>query len=134
MNKDNENLNDLLKNFFDEARAWQAKHDIESGEQLLSDHPAPQPSALVTDSISVLEYLFQTNLLCLLFSNQEFILESSQNKGKTKLLLTTIPLLDFCLLLMRGYTPSHTIRETKGQVTVFRTWAVGNSGHGAEVH
>ena len=51
MNKDNENLNDLLKNFFDEARAWQAKRDIESGQQLLSDHPAPGPDGLVTDSI-----------------------------------------------------------------------------------
>ena len=51
MNEDNENLNDLLKNFFDEARAWQAKRDIESGEQLLSDHPAPGPDGLVTDSI-----------------------------------------------------------------------------------
>ena len=51
MNKDNENLNDLLKSFFDEDRALQAAHDIETGRQLLSDHPAPQPDAIVTDSI-----------------------------------------------------------------------------------
>lgn len=51
MNKDNENLNDLLNNFFDEDLALQAKRDIEAGEQLLSDHPAPAPGKIITDSI-----------------------------------------------------------------------------------
>lgn len=51
MNKDNENLNDLLKNFFDEDLALQAKRDIESGQQILSDHPAPEPDKNIVDSI-----------------------------------------------------------------------------------
>ena len=48
---ENENLFELLNRFMDEGAARDMARDIEKGDELLSLHPAPQPSDKVLEEI-----------------------------------------------------------------------------------
>ena len=53
MNENKENLNELLSDFFDPAEASQIKRDIEQGDEVFRNYPAPEPNKELVDAIKV---------------------------------------------------------------------------------
>lgn len=54
MNKENENqenLEQLLKEFFTPEQAGQVAEDIRAGQEIFNNHPAPKPQAVVVKNI-----------------------------------------------------------------------------------
>ena len=51
MSNKKENLRELIEKFMDAQKAQMYIEDIESGEQLLSDHPAPEPDDMLIANI-----------------------------------------------------------------------------------
>lgn len=45
MNKENENLDELFGQFYEDEQAKEVAEDIRQGEQILRDNPSPQPTA-----------------------------------------------------------------------------------------
>lgn len=53
MNENKENLNELLSDIFDPAEASQIKRDIEQGDEVFRNYPAPEPNKELVDAIKV---------------------------------------------------------------------------------
>jgi hypothetical protein len=53
MNDNKEKLNELLSDFFDPAEASQIKRDIEQGDEVFRNYPAPEPNKELVDAIKV---------------------------------------------------------------------------------
>lgn len=51
MTENNENLNDLLSNFFDDQQRAELRNNIRLGDELFEANPAASPSAELIDSI-----------------------------------------------------------------------------------
>jgi hypothetical protein len=50
-NRSDENLKELLERFFDSEQAQMYLDDIEKGEQILREHPAPEPDDMLIANI-----------------------------------------------------------------------------------
>jgi hypothetical protein len=50
-NRNRENLRELFENFFDAERAESCVEDIQKAEQMLREHPAPQPDDMLIANI-----------------------------------------------------------------------------------